>query len=70
MVIGGGIVIVFLVGVVMFLMLVGIGFGLSGVGIKIVVSFIEVVMNLNEIKKVEVEWKKIFNSIRNMENKL
>lgn len=70
MVIGGGIVIIFLVGVVVFLMLIGIGFGFGGVGIKIVVSFIEVVINLDKIKKVEEEWKKMFKGIKNMENEL
>lgn len=68
--IGGGIATVFSAGAATPLMLAGIGFGLSGAGTKIVASFIEAAMNSNEIKKAEAEWKKTFNSIRNMENKL
>lgn len=46
---GGGIVIIMLVGVVLFLLLLGMGVGFIGVGINGVLSYIEVFMNLMSI---------------------
>lgn len=66
-IIGGGIVIVMIVGVVIFLFIVGMMIGGVGVSINLMKSFVEFFMNLVIIKKVEKYLGEILNSINDVE---
>lgn len=68
LIIVGGIVIIMIVGIVLFLLLVGMGVGVVGVGINLGISIMEVFINLSEIKKVEKDLKEIFDCINNVRN--
>lgn len=57
-----------LVGVVMFLLLLGMGVGFIGVGINGVLSYIEVFMNLMSIQKVEKDWMEMLKCINNVKS--
>lgn len=71
LIIGGGVVIIVLFEIVVFLLLIGLGFGLVSVVINLGISIVEDLISLIEMKKVEKDLKEIFdfvNNVKKMEN--